>query len=182
MSNDPPGFSGGDYLPPQGDERFGEPDPWASRGYSEAIRSRVLGPAICLIVVGVVNLLLGGIIGWYGLVLMRTPPELLEEMLAKQNPPALEQLKKAGWTVSEMVNGYAYAFFGEAILGLLTAFLAILAGSRMLVLKSYGLALFTSILVAIPCISCSGCCGLGEGIGIWSLVVLLNEEVKGAFR
>jgi len=44
------------------------------------------------------------------------------------------------------------------------------------------LAVVTAILTAVPCLSCSACCGVGEGIGIWSLVVLLNPEVRNAFR
>ena len=63
----------------------------------------------------------------------------------------------------------------------ITALLNIIGGIQMLRLRSYGLALFASILAAIPCISCSACCGLGEGIGIWALVVLLNPEVRAAF-
>ena len=52
----------------------------------------------------------------------------------------------------------------------------------MLSLRAYGLAVAASVITAIPCISCSACCGLGEGIGIWALVVLLNNDVRAAFR
>jgi hypothetical protein len=31
-------------------------------------------------------------------------------------------------------------------------------------------------------LTCTGCCGLGQGIGIWALVVLLKPEVKALFR
>jgi hypothetical protein len=87
-----------------------------------------------------------------------------------------------GMTVRDILNAEMYGGFSLGALGLVTAVLAIIAGVRMLSLKSYGFSVFTSVLVAIPIISCSGCCGLGEGIGIWALVVLMNEEVKAAFR
>ena len=37
-----------------------------------------------------------------------------------------------------------------------------------------------TILAMIPCIS--PCCLLGLPVGIWSLVVLLDENVKASFR
>ncbi len=49
-------------------------------------------------------------------------------------------------------------------------------------MKSYALALCGAISAAIPCISATACCGLGEGIGIWALVVLLSPDVKSVFR
>jgi hypothetical protein len=64
----------------------------------------------------------------------------------------------------------------------IVALLVILGAARMLVLKSYGLSLFAAILTAIPCISPSACCLLGEGVGIWAVIVLLNPDVRSAFR
>jgi hypothetical protein len=52
----------------------------------------------------------------------------------------------------------------------------------MVSLKSYGLAMTGSILAAIPCLSAMGCCGIGEAVGIWSLIVLMSADVKSAFR
>jgi hypothetical protein len=103
-------------------------------------------------------------------------------MVKKQNPEALDTVKKAGWTMRDLLNFYVYGGFGGAVAGVLSGVLAIVAGVRMLALKSYGLAVFSSVVLAIPCVSCSACCGLGEGIGIWALVVLMNEEVRAAFR
>jgi hypothetical protein len=45
-------------------------------------------------------------------------------------------------------------------------------------LKSYGLAMTSSILAMIPC---HVCCMVGLPIGIWALIVLLKPEVKSAF-
>ena len=43
-------------------------------------------------------------------------------------------------------------------------------------------AVFVAVLTAIPCISPASCCLLGEAMGIWALVVLLNQEIRAAFR
>jgi hypothetical protein len=182
MSNDTEGFQGD--LPPR---RPGDPygygiEPPAVGAATEAVRDRVRPPAICLIIVGVLNLLLallaGGVGGFYAAI----PQNLVEQEVEKQNPAAVAEMKNKGLSIRDILNVYIYGGFGEGALGLVSGILAIVGGARMFVLKSYGLAVFASVVTAIPCISCSGCCGLGEGIGIWALVVLLNEEVKAAFR
>jgi hypothetical protein len=68
------------------------------------------------------------------------------------------------------------------VLGVLGAFLTIFGAIQMRGLRTYGLAMFGAVLAAIPCLSISACCGLGELAGIWAIVVLLNQEVKAAFR
>ena len=62
----------------------------------------------------------------------------------------------------------------------LVANIVILIGAiKMRKCQSYGLAITASIL----CILCDwGCCCLGLGAGIWSLVVLSKPEVKAAFQ
>ena len=75
-----------------------------------------------------------------------------------------------------------FVCLGIGGLGGLFSLLTILGAVRMMALKSYGLAVFVSVLAAVPCISCMACCGPGEGVGIWALVVLLNPEVRSAFR
>jgi hypothetical protein len=59
----------------------------------------------------------------------------------------------------------------------LAAFVWIAAG-KMADLKGYNQALVASILAMLPC---SLCCIIGLPIGIWSVVVLSNGEVKSAF-
>ena len=62
----------------------------------------------------------------------------------------------------------------------LIANIVILIGAlKMKKCQSYGLAMTASIL----CILCDwGCCCLGVGAGIWSIVVLCKPEVKAAFH
>jgi hypothetical protein len=68
------------------------------------------------------------------------------------------------------------------MVSLIAAMITVFGGMRMLSLKSYGLAVFASACAAIPCVSPMGCCGIGEGIGIWSFVVLMNADVRSVFR
>lgn len=183
MSND--AFGPASDLPPsRPPDPFGYPGdvPPAGPAVSEAVRARVQAPAVALIIVGVLNLLLGLASGFYGYQAGSVPEAIVEQELQTKNPAQYKQLKDLGWSIRDFLNFYFYGGIAGAGFGLLTALLAVLAGVRMLALKSYGLAMFASVLVAIPVISCTGCCGLGEGIGIWSVVVLMNEEVKAAFR
>jgi hypothetical protein len=103
----------------------------------------------------------------------------------------IEDAKKilpAEWLANAALNGESLknqtvvgAFIGGGI-GLVVSPLIILGGVQTRNLRSYGLAVTASVLSMIPCLTCTGCCGLGQGIGIWALVVLLKPEVKAMFR
>jgi hypothetical protein len=182
MSNDPSDY-GGDVPPPGPLNPYGY-SPEVPRITADVgmVRSRVQGPAIGLVIVGVVNLLLALLAGAVGAFYASADEGTFQEIMEKQYPAQWKEMQRQGWALRDFLNIYVYSGFSEGVLGVVTAILSIIAGVRMLALKSYGFSVFTSVLVAIPCISCSGCCGLGEGIGIWALVVLMNEEVKAAFR
>jgi hypothetical protein len=53
---------------------------------------------------------------------------------------------------------------------------------RMLQMRSYILCVIASLISAIPCVSLSGCCCIGQGVGIWALVTLFNSDVRSSFR
>ncbi|MBC8357059.1 MAG: hypothetical protein H8E66_34240 [Planctomycetes bacterium] len=57
--------------------------------------------------------------------------------------------------------------------------IVIYGATRMKQLENYKLAIAASILAMLPC---SGCCILGLPVGIWSLVVLCNPNIRAAFR
>jgi hypothetical protein len=65
-------------------------------------------------------------------------------------------------------------------LGLAVTILMIVGGLRMRQLQGYGLAMTASILAWIPCTS--PCCIVSIPFGIWAFVVLLDADVKQAFR
>lgn len=145
-------------------------------------RQRVQGPAIGLIVIGVLNVFLTAGPAFYGFGVSNMSPAQLEEAMQQQNPKALEDMKKEGYTIEGIRGGFIIGSFSLAVVNFLLSFLVILGGIRMLALKNYGLAIVAAIVAAIPCFSCSGCCGLGAIIGIWAIVILINPEVRAAFQ
>jgi hypothetical protein len=184
MSYDPSHPEGVPPDRPEGGVPYEPPgfDPYAPRS-PEAVRGRVQLPAIFLIVTAVVNLLLALVCFGVGFTYSRMPADQAEQILQsnpwqKQN---LEEMKKAGLKMQDVLNWYTYGGYGLGIVNILGGVLILLGGIQMVRLRSYGLAVFSSVLAALPCISCSGCCGLGEGIGIWALIVLMNPEVRAAF-
>jgi hypothetical protein len=66
--------------------------------------------------------------------------------------------------------------FGMAIVAIVAA----VGAWKMKNLQSYGFAMTACCLSMIPCYNT--CCILGLPFGIWGLVVLLQEDVKAAFR
>ncbi len=65
-----------------------------------------------------------------------------------------------------------------ALLGLLVNSVVIFGAMKMKALTGYTLAMTAAILAIVPC----SCCCLNIPFGIWSLVVLLDSNVKAAFR
>jgi hypothetical protein len=156
-------------LPPEGD----------------AVRERVQMPALFLIVIGVLNLLGGGYWLFNGIVALRTPVEEIKKQMAAGNPQSaaqLQQMKQMGWSLETIMAVTSYGFIGVGAGGILLALLTILGGVRMMQLRSYGLAILAALVAAVPLLSTSACCCLGEAVGLWALIVLLNGDVRSAFR
>lgn len=65
------------------------------------------------------------------------------------------------------------------ILGILVGGFIIFAAMKMRALQSWPMALAASVVAMVPCLS--PCCCIGLPIGIWSLVVLLDNNVKASF-
>jgi hypothetical protein len=86
-----------------------------------------------------------------------------------------------GW-FGNSIAGIGITYIVVGLLALFAAALTIFGAVRMLSLRSRGLAVFGALLACIPCLSVTACCGLGEGIGIWALIVLMAPDVKAAFR
>lgn len=127
---------------------------------------KVKGPAICLIVTaGLTLLTLGwGMIDTYFLGGGQPvpPPDLGDN---------LQQFQQAQEASKNPIFG---------IIALLVNAFIIYASLEMMKLKSWGMALTASILVMIPCFTCF-CCFLGIPSGIWSMIVLMDPQVKAAF-
>lgn len=80
--------------------------------------------------------------------------------------------------MAAMVGGTISVVFGLLAIGI--GGLIIWGAMKMKALENYTLAMTISILAAVPCLS--PCCLFGLPIGIWSVVVLVNDNVKRSFR
>lgn len=143
-------------------------------------------PGIFLLIVGILNVLgaIYFIISGFQGMSQSKQVQIQTEMkgLTPEQKKQMEEMEKAGWSPEKIVQTSAGSVIAVGFLALLASIVTILAGIKMRALQSYGLAVAGSVLAIIPCISPAGCCLVGEGIGIWALVVLLNSDVKSAFR
>lgn len=128
-----------------------------------AVQEAVKGPAIFMMVLGIVSLIF-------------VPLSVLYQFTQGQDayndlPPEIRDflLKSSGTS----------ALIGNAINFIANIFI-VLGALKMKKCQSYGLAMTASIL-CILC-DCIGCCCLGLGAGVWAIVMLCKPEVKAAFH
>ena len=124
-------------------------------------RGRVSGPAIGLIITGVVGIL-NGLINIFA-------RSALMAMMASN--PQFQQVPMANMNAAGGVVG--------GIIALATSAFVIFGALQMQKLQSYGLAIAATIVAMIPCFG--PCCCIGIPIGIWSLIVLMDANVKASF-
>jgi hypothetical protein len=139
-------------------------------------------PALFLMIVGGLNMLAPLYFVVNGVATAVAPPERLAESQAAVARifGVKEELDKK--TPDEIKSqGILWSVAG-AVLTFLCSLLSILGGWRMYTLRSYGLSVVGAVAAAIPCLSISACCGLGEIVGLWAVIVLANPEVREAFR
>jgi hypothetical protein len=93
-------------------------------------------------------------------------------------PPAANNPFLQGFQIGQQ---YTSGPIGVAIAAvfLLVSVVVLMAGIMMVMGRSHWLAVTGSILAMLNLSVC--CCLLGLPFGIWSLVVLFNEDVKNAF-
>jgi hypothetical protein len=96
--------------------------------------------------------------------------------LASGSAPAFASADSPAWVST--VAGWPNVVMG--FLSMIVGGVIIFGGWKMKELKMYGLAMTASILALIPCVS--PCCCLTLPFGVWSLIVLMNQDVKGAFQ
>ena len=72
----------------------------------------------------------------------------------------------------------AGAMIGAGVIALALNALTLYAAWQMRQLRSWGLSLTGAILAMLPC---TPCCIIGLPIGIWAVIVLIDNEVKAAF-
>lgn len=140
----------------------GDPDP--------TIQAKVNGPAIGLMVTAA----LGIVLNLYNL----AQSLFFAGAAAQPMPPNMDPQAKKIFEQIMAVQGPLGAVL--AIIGLVVGAVILLGAMKMKKLEGYGFAMAATIMAMVPCIS--PCCVLGLPIGIWSLVMLMNADVKAAFR
>ncbi len=164
------------------------PPPGSNR---EAVKGRLLPPAVFLIVIGALNLFVALYLLGDGVLtaVTKTPAEVHQASIdfykATIQDPQMQKAMVDALDKQNPQTAYTEGLagtFGGGIFLLIMSLLTLFGGIRMLSLKSYGWAITGAIVAAIPCISPMGCCLLGEAAGIWALVVLMNNDVRAAFR
>lgn len=135
----------------------------AGSGGKARAKSRLIGPAICLYIVGGLSALNHGVT----LILVAMGHEMVLPGLqpGPGNGPDLAGARMIGGIVG-------------GIIGLTMDLLVIVGAYNMHTLKSHSLAMTGAIVACIPCCVCLV---LGMPFGIWSLVVLNDSDVKAAF-
>lgn len=137
-------------------------------GDRELARAQIQGPAIGLLVTGIL-LVIFALIGLVGNLMgatFRPPPG--------EVPPEFQQLMN----VLEGMQGPMAIV--SSLIGLAISGLVIFAAQKMRMLESFALVVTATILAMVPCTS--PCCCIGIPVGIWVLVVLFKPEVKAAFN
>jgi hypothetical protein len=160
-ANPPAGAAMNPYAPPANvfaQDPFQQlPAPMAA----ERARSRLLAPAIGMIVFAVAGL------GFMALVAVGFALD----------PNGV--FKNVGDDPAQRVGAYGF-FVAYFTVGLLTRVLQLLGAIAMLRGRGYRLALAGAISTVIPCEVY--CCLPCLPFGIWALIVLNNRDVKAAFR
>jgi hypothetical protein len=136
----------------------------------------VKGPAIGLIVLAGISIAMG-LFDMLATALgfAASMSEQLLKSLPPDTPPELRQI------FADSASGTA-ATYAFGIVGLALQAFVVYGALQMMKLQNWALALAASIIVMIPCIGTANCCCVfGIPLGIWSLVVLLNRDVKAAF-
>jgi hypothetical protein len=120
-----------------------------------------------------------GLMGVAGIGILAQMASILMNLLGMGGPGMM------GLPQGEGMEGIATLMSGG--IGIALSVFSILIGAligfgayKMQALESYALAFAATVLAMLPCLS--PCCCLGLPVGIWGIVVLIDKDVKAAFR
>lgn len=143
----------------------------------EEIKTRVRGPAIGLLVTGIISLLasLGSIVN-----VITFDQQIAQVEKDWDNDPNMTpQQKKEMKAMLNDWKGPLKVILPITIgLGVTIAAVTIFGSIQMMNLSGRGMAMAGAVLSMLPI---SGCCCLGLPFGIWALMALAKPEVKAAF-
>jgi hypothetical protein len=126
-----------------------------------------------LVVTGALGLASAGFGIIFGIIQAGTGANKIDPALLAELPPEQAEL---------LLRIFQSTQGGSLVLNVLvltTSALVIFGALKMRKLESRGLAVAASIVAMLPCLG--PCCCIGLPSGIWSLVVLMKEDVKAAF-
>jgi hypothetical protein len=163
MSNNPPKVPIGNSSP----GNFPSTDTEDGVANRQAMLDKVFAPAIALMVTGALDVIIALwlLFDW---VFAFTKSEITTQAAKQAQASQTVMLD-----ISQMLR----------IFGIVLLFVGVLivSGARkMKNLTAYRTAMTASILAIIPFFS--GCCYMGLATGTWSVVVLMNNDVKQSFR
>jgi len=145
----------------------------------ERARRKIATPALLLILAGA----LGFVIELGALGLSIAAPTLFYDMMVDfiknqpKSPQQQKQLKdmedqKEGMLLNSPIN------IASILVGACVNALTVIGGIKMRSASGYGLSMAGSIAAIIPM---GGCCCVTLPFGIWTLVALMNPDVKAGF-
>lgn len=159
---------------------------------SPDVKGRTTGPGITLIITAVLNVLTSLVFIIFGLMFAAAAgtPEFNREFNKgierefEKNPNMSPQERKeaeawAKW-MKDMVGPGGTGGMIWGVLGLICSLVIGIGGGLMMGMRSYGLSMIAAILAILPC--SSPCCLIGAIGGIWGISVMMNPDVKAAFR
>lgn len=141
------------------------PAPFAVGAGAIPAQPRVSGPAIGLIVTGIL-----GILGALAGVLMNLAGVGFSAADLRGTPELERLLTWMGGTIGTVANLISLAVSGLILYG----------GLKLQKLENYALCVVAILLAMLPCVS--PCCCIGLPVGVWALVVLNHPEVRSQFR
>ncbi len=136
-------------------------------------------PGLFLIAAGVLNGLGGLILLQTAVQFHRMPPALLRDYIPNAQ---LAEVDRQGHSLEELRANFVTLFIAWGVIALVAAFPTLYGGVNMRSLNYYGLAMAGAVVAALPGVSPLGCFGPGEIVGVWALTVLMDREVRAAFR
>jgi hypothetical protein len=169
-----------------------ESQPGADERAREQVRDRVQWPALFLLATAALNLLVALLQTARVVSVVIAPAEeavrFERESLDRISSPQLSALvsgRRDHLSQADPEDLKRQSIFIEtviALLLLLPAVLALAGGVRMYQMRCYSLAVVGSLASAVPCISPMTCCCVGELVGAWCVLVLIQPQVRQAFR
>jgi hypothetical protein len=153
-------------------------DPWEEPARLSSAGPSVLGPAIMLLVLALFNLL-GGL-GSLGVAEYFNEIDIEEfrSTMAEDDPNGLDWAHDRGMSDEESQRLIVKVYCALGAGCLLAALILAAGGIAMIARKFYVLAMLAAITAFV---SPGGCCLLGLVGGIWSVIVLINPDVKRSF-